>query len=482
MICRALACSICALIPLAAGPGCGQGRAAPRGNRPAAAASAAAAPERAAESTAAEELAARPPKPLEPGESWPGWRGPGGQGIAGQTQLSETWPAGAPKPFWRAPLGTGWSSPVVAGGRVVVTDRQQGQERTLAFDAETGELAWERSHSVDFDPHEVGAQHGNGPKSTPIVRDGRVYSLGIAGWLECLELQDGGIVWQVNLPERFGARQSLADGRAYVNGTRNVIVPVGEGQGAPVPLFGYTGSPTFVDDLLVLSVGGASGGTIMAFDVKTGEPAWKSLSENVSYSSPIVAEVAGKRQIVVMTGPHVVGLDPADGRLLWKHPFQIQYDESIGTPVAHGDLVLFTATGRPLTALRISREGNEFSERIAWENRDLSSYLSSMLVHEGHVYGMNDGGELGCLRLADGKTVWLEGSHGYYCTPVLAGSRLLCLNERGSLLLVAASPEGYRELGQSKLADGFTWTSPAVVGSRLYARSGKDLRAFDFGQ
>ncbi|HUY87292.1 MAG TPA: PQQ-binding-like beta-propeller repeat protein [Pirellulales bacterium] len=477
MICRAIACWICTLGLLAAGPGCGQGRAAPQGNSRASNAGS-----NAAQVRASERLAARPATPLEPGQSWPGWRGPGGQGVAGKTQLPETWPEEAPSPFWRAALGTGWSSPVVAGGRVVITDRQDGTERTLAFDAETGELVWERTHPVDFDPHEVGARHGNGPKSTPLVRDDRVYCLGIAGWLECLDLKDGSVIWQVNLPAQFGARQALRGGRAYVNGTENVIVPVGEGQGAPVPLFGYTGSPTFVDDLLVCSVGGASGGTIMAFHAKTGEVAWKSLRENVSYSSPIVAEVAGKRQIVVMTGPHVVGLDPADGRPLWKHPFQIQYDESIGTPVAHGEFVLFTATSRPLTALRISREGDGWRKQVAWENLELTSYLSSMLIHEGHVYGMNDGGEFACVRLADGKTVWVEGHHGYYCTPVLAGSRLLCLNERGQLLLVAASPEGYRELGQSKLTDGPTWTSPAVVGSRLYIRSDKELRAFDFGR
>ncbi|HEX5500762.1 MAG TPA: PQQ-binding-like beta-propeller repeat protein, partial [Thermomicrobiales bacterium] len=348
------------------------------------------------------------------------------------------------------------------------------------FDADTGKRLWERSHPVDFDPHDVGARHGNGPKATPIVRDGRIYSLGIAGWLECLDFKDGSVVWQVNLPERFGAHEALPGGRAFVNGTENVIVPIGAGQGAPVPLFGYTGSPAFVDDLLVCSVGGRRGGTIMAFRAATGEPAWKALDENVSYSSPIVAEIGGTKQVVAMTGPHVVGLDPADGRVLWRHPFQIQYDESIGTPVADNEYVLFTATGRPLTALRISRDGDEWRKSVAWENRDLTSYLSSMLIHDGHVYGMNDGGELACVRLSDGKTMWIEGHHGYYCTPVLAGSRLFCLNERSDLLLVGADPQRYRTFGQSRLADDEAWTSPAIVGSRIYIRSKRGLRAFDF--
>ena len=435
-----------------------------------------------AEPDAQSETAAPPKTPLKASETWPRWRGPTGQGIAESARLPEDWPATPAAPFWRAALGTGWSSPVVASGRVVITDRSGAKERTAAFDAETGKLLWERSHAVDFDPHDVGRRHGNGPKSTPLIQKGRVYSLGIAGWLECLNLKTGEVIWQVNLPEQFGERQRLPGGRAYVNGERNVIVPIGGVQGAPVPLFGYTGSPTFVDDLLVLSVGGEHGGTIMAFHADTGEAAWKTLDENVSYSSPIVAAIADKEQVIVMTGPHVVGIDPHDGGVLWEHPFQIQYDESIGTPVAAGDMVVFTATGRPLTALKISRDGEEFRAKRAWENRDLTSYLSSMLIHDGHVYGMNDGGEFACVRLSDGKTAWIDGHHGYYCTPVLADSRLLCLNERGDLLVLAASEQGYRKLGESHLADDETWTSPAIAGSRLYIRSRQGLRAFDFGR
>lgn len=429
-----------------------------------------------------EALAPRPKTPLKSGENWPRWRGAGGQGIAGPTRLPQAWPEEPLQPFWIAPLGTGWSSPVVAEGRVVITDRKGGKERTAALDAETGKLVWERSHAVDFNPHDVGLRHGNGPKSTPLIDGGRVYSLGIAGWLDCLDLKTGEVVWHVNLPERFGRHERLPGGRAYVNGVDNVIVPIGVGQGAPVPLFGYTGSPALVDELLIVSVGGERGGTIMAFRAETGEVAWQALHENVSYSSPIVATVAGRKQIVVMTGPHVTGIDPQDGRVLWKHPFQIQYDESIGTPVAAGDLVIVTATSRPLTALKISEDGDEFAAKVAWENRDLTSYLSSMLILDGRVYGMNDGGEFVCVGLDDGKTAWIGGHHGYYCTPVLADSRLLCLNERGELLVIAASPEGYRELGQSRLADDETWTSPAVTGSRIYIRSKRGLHAFEFGR
>ncbi len=249
-----------------------------------------------------------------------------------------------------------------------------------------------------------------------------------------------------------------------------------------MPLFGYTGSPTLSGDLLVTSVGGKRGGTIVAFDKQSGKVVWKALDENVSYSSPVVASLGGETQIVVMTGPRIVGLSARDGSLLWSHPFQIQYDESISTPAVGQDMVLVTATGRPLTALRITRVGGKWSKKVAWTSEILSSYLSSMVVHGDYVYGMNDGGEFSCLRLADGKIMWTGGNHGYYSSPVVVGKRLFGLNERGRLLVLEASPTSYHELGGSQLAASETWTMPAVVGSRLYVRSKDGLACFETKQ
>jgi outer membrane protein assembly factor BamB len=410
---------------------------------------------------------------------WPQWRGPAGRAVLADAALAHPWPAQPLRRLWHVRLGTGWSSPVVAGGRVYITDRTGGSERVLAFDAESGRELWKKSHDVDFDPHPVGRRHGNGPKATPLVHGGKVYAVGIAGRLECLRAADGQIEWQVDYPTDFGEHQPLPAGRARVNGTENVIVPIGPGRGAPAPLFGYTGSPALVGDLLIAPVGGRRGGTIIAFHKDTGRVVWKSLSETVSYSSPIVADVAGVTQVVVMTGPRVVGLDARDGSLLWSHPFQISYDESISTPAVARDMVLVTATGRPLTALAISRAGQQFTKQVAWTNDILSSYLSSMVVVGDHVYGMNDGGEFSCLRLADGKTLWTGGIHGYYSSPIAAGKRLFALNEQGRLAVLAADPAGYKELGASQLATSETWTMPAVVGSRLYVRSGDGLSCFE---
>jgi outer membrane protein assembly factor BamB len=217
----------------------------------------------------------------------------------------------------------------------------------------------------------------------------------------------------------------------------------------------------------------------MAFDKDSGRVVWKSLQENVSYSSPIACELAGRRQVVVMTGPRVVGLDVTDGALLWSHPFQISYDESIGTPVAADDMVLFTATGKPLTAVRVERDGARFRATRAWTAFELSSYLGSMVVEDGYVYGMNDGGEFCCLRLSDGQRQWIGGSHGFYATPVLASDLMLAMNERGRLAVVRATRDAYQPVAELQLAGAAAWTAPALTQDSLFVRFERGLRCFN---
>lgn len=475
LLLMAAACAVVAMVALPGG-GCrprAVGSQVAGDTSPADGSPAAAPAEQAARSPQAASAADWPPD-----RAWANWRGPGGLGIAFHAKLPRDWPSKVMQPIWRYKLGTGWSSPVVAGQRVFVTDRVGPTERLLAVSADSGKPLWHVSNPVDFEPHPVGRRHGNGPKSTPVVYDGKVYSLGIAGWLQCVEARSGRVVWKMLLPKRFGKSQPLPGGKAHVNGTQNVIVPIGPGLGAPVPLFGYTGSPTVDGQRLILEVGGTQGGTVMAFDRTNGRPLWSALNESVSYSSPIVADLAGIRQVIVMTGPRVVGLRVDDGTLLWDHPFQIQYNESISTPTVAGDLVLVTGDSRPLTALRIINRGDHWAQEVAWENDDLSSYLSSMVVAGKHVFGMNDDGQFVCIRLSDGKTVWLDGNHGFYCSPVLAGDRLLGLNETGELAILKVDTHRYHEPAVVEVANTPTWTVPAVIGRRMYLRSREGLRAF----
>jgi outer membrane protein assembly factor BamB len=175
----------------------------------------------------------------------------------------------------------------------------------------------------------------------------------------------------------------------------------------------------------------------------------------------------------------MVGLDVRDGRLLWSFEYQNDHDETIGTPVMLGDLMFMTAVGRPLSAHRIVRRGEGYEAVEVWRNDEMTSYLSSPIVVGKHVYAMNDGGEWQCLDPASGRSLWRGGAHGYYTTPVAADGRLLSLNERGSLLVLAADPAAFRQEAEIRLTNEPTWTSPAVVGNRLYVRSKTQLSCFE---
>jgi outer membrane protein assembly factor BamB len=415
----------------------------------------------------------------EPVRDWPAWRGARRDGAAVGASLPRTWPAQV-KPLWSAATAEGWSSPIVVDGRVFITDRTDRRERTAAYAADDGRLQWEQFRPVAFETHPVGRRHGTGPKATPVYSDGRVYTLGIAGRLTCFAAADGREVWSHFFPAEFAEPRALAGDDAEVNEDVDVTVPTAAGTGGAVPLFGYTGSPIIDGDRLITSVGGAKGGTVMAFDKNTGAVLWKSLNENLSYSSPIVADLAGIRQVVVGTGPRMVGLDVRDGRLLWSFEYQNDHDETIGTPVTFGDLMIITAVGRPLSAHRIVRSGDACRADEVWRNDEMTSYLSSAIVVGKHVYAMNDGGEWQCLDAADGRSLWQGGAHGYYTTPVAADGRLLSLNERGSLLVLAADPTAFRREAELRLTTEPTWTSPAVVGNRIYVRSRTQLSCFEF--
>jgi outer membrane protein assembly factor BamB len=417
------------------------------------------------------------PKPSD----WPAWRGAKRDGAAIEAALPRAWPTEV-KPLWTAATAEGWSSPIVVDGRVFITDRTDRRERTAAYGADDGRLLWEQFREVAFETHPVGRRHGNGPKATPVYADGRVYSLGIAGRLTAFTAAEGREVWSRFFPAEFSAQIAYGGNDAQVNDDVDVTVPIGEGRGGNVPLFGYTGSPIIDGERLITSVGGARGGTVMAFDKNSGAVLWKSLNESLSYSSPIVADLAGIRQVVVGTGPRMVGLDVRDGRLLWSFEYQNDHDETIGTPVTLGDLVIITAVGRPLTAHRIVRSGDACRADEVWRNDEMTSYLSSAIVVGKHVYAMNDGGEWQCLDPADGRSLWHGGAHGYYTTPVAADGRLLSLNERGTLLVMGADPAGFRQEAMLRLTSEATWTSPAVVGSRLYVRSKAQLACFEFGR
>lgn len=221
----------------------------------------------------------------------------------------------------------------------------------------------------------------------------------------------------------------------------------------------------------------------MAFDPETGEVVWRSLQDTCSYSSFLAADLAGTHQIVGMTGQRVVGLDAQTGELLWQYPFQIQYDESIPTPVVWNDRIVFTSVDQPIRALEITRQADKFLARVAWQNRSLRSYITSPTAYGDTLFGLDDSGRLIAIDLASGRTAWESGNFGQTASILVVQGRLLVLDGDGELVMVAASPDAYRELGRVQITNAPpSWAYPALVGGRLYVRDRSHLACFELGE
>ncbi len=398
---------------------------------------------------------------------WPQWRGPNRDGIAADAKLPRDWPKKTPKPLWRVAIGEGYSSPVVADGRLFILGRDEGDKETcLCLDANTGKTLWKYSYDAPYKPHPAARAAGNGPKSTPTVDRDRVYMLGINGMFHCFETKTGRILWKRDFQAEYWGVEKGKDGYDLW------------------PTYcGAAGSPLIDGDHVILPVGGKKAGAMTAFHKTTGELAWKALEDRASYASPMIAELAGTRQIVGFTGLRMAGFDARDGALLWDYPYKVAYEQTIVTPVVWKDLVLVCGERKPATALRIERKDGKLQQTVAWQNRDLRSYMASPVAFQDHLYGLDDSGQLICIELATGKTAWAKGNFGQYVSIVVAGDQLLVLSDNGELTVLEATPKAYHPRAKLQLSeDGKTWSSLAVVGSRLYVKDKQHLMCFEFDQ
>src|SRR5262249_16891518 len=232
------------------------------------------------------------PTPPQVGD-WPSWRGPHGDGISRETGILKTWPEEGLKVLWKAPLGGGYSSVAVAGGKLYThTARDKKEEIVLCFDAASGKELWRYGYDCDYDKTLLSEQFDHGPRSTPAVDGGRVYTLGATGVLLCLDAANGTKLWELDLPKMVAKR----------------VTP-----------FGYCGSPLVVGERLYVQAGGSKDNSILALNKQNGQVIWQSLNDRLSYSTPVWIEFNGAPQLVCFTSEGVVGVSPADGKALWRH-------------------------------------------------------------------------------------------------------------------------------------------------------------------
>ena len=387
-------------------------------------------------------------------QDWPQWRGPNRDGIAVGTVLPAPWPKSL-RHVWKAEVGEGHSAPVVAGRRVVLFVRRGGNEVVLCLNAEDGRELWHYSYAAPYTPRSDARPHGKGPKATPTLAGDKAYALGVTGILTCVALRSGDLVWQKQFSDRFK--------KTY-------------------PLYGAANSPLVEGGLCILGIGGHDDGALVAFHKDTGKLVWELPGDGPSYASPIAVDLAGQRQVVTFMQTKLVGVEPRTGRLLWEALFRTSYDMNIITPVFHSGMILYSGYQKGTTAVRPAKGDGKWIAQPVWRTRQPVMFMSSPLIHGDHLYGLTSqaGGRLMCIRLSDGKKAWSSpGRMGEYVSIVRAGSRLLVLRTNGELLLVAADPSGYRELGRTRVASSPTWAHLALAGNRIYVKDRTGLACFE---
>jgi len=379
---------------------------------------------------------------------WTDFRGPRRDGHYRQRPIATRWPARGLTPIWKQPVGGGYASFVIAGGRAFTIEQRGPQEAVAAYDVATGRELWTNAWDAEF--HEF--MGGDGPRATPTWSDGRVYALGALGELRCLDETTGRVLWRVNILED---------------------------NGASVLQWGTAASPLVVDNTVVVLPGGPGGRSVVAYDRRTGARVWSALDDRAAYSSPILVTLGGVRQIVVFSASRLLGVTPDRGELLWEYPWTTQYDVNAGQPIVIGDNRVFISSGYGAGAavVELTRNGERFSVREVWRNIRMKNQFTSSVLYDGFIYGLDEA-ILACVDAGTGDLKWKGGRYGYGQV-VLASGHLIVLTEDGDIALVRATPERHEEIVRFPALDGKTWNHPALSDGYMLVRNLKEMAAFD---
>ncbi len=390
-----------------------------------------------------------PPSPAFASLSWPHFRGPNRDGVVPDGIIETDWKAHPPRELWRQPAGEGYASFSVGGGRAYTIEQRYGNEVVVCYDVATGRELWAHAYPGHF-RESLG---GDGPRATPTLHGTFVYSLGAEGDLRCLTAADGKLVWKRQILDEFGA-QNLQ--------------------------WAMSASPLVEGAKVIVTNSGTPGPSIIAFDARSGETVWQTDAGQQSYSSPVPAELAGRRQLLNLAGRHLNGIDFETGKVLWQFPFATSILISVANPlVLPGDRVFISAGyGTGCAMIKVKETEGAWSAEALWSNVKMKNKFSTSVIVDGHVYGLDED-VLACLDADTGERKWKGGRYGY--GSVLAvGGHLLVLSENGTLALVNASPAGHEEVASLRIIkDDKVWNNHVLVGGILLARNHREMVCYD---
>lgn len=392
---------------------------------------------------------------------WPQWRGPERNGHAAGSFALEKLPADL-RPVWKIAVGGGHSGPIVAKGVVIYLDENGTREVAHALDAATGKERWK----VDYAPR-FQDEWGAGPRSTPICDGDRLYVQSCTGEFRCLAIQDGKTIWQTSFEKDFGVK-FLGNKANEGTATRR----------------GNNGSGVIDANRIIVPVGSTEGASLVCFDKLNGRVLWRSGDDEAAYSSFMMATLSGVRQVVALTAEALLGAEVETGKILWRVPLKTNAKRHAASPVVFGDQVCVNSHTFGLRSFRVEKDTGGFKASEAWANKNLKINLTTPVLVGGHLYCQGANKDYVCVDAVTGALNWSQTGFGLgqkdYSSTIAIGNHLLVLTEGGTLLLLAATPEKYTELGRVQVC-GNTWSHPAFADGRLYVRDGRSLQCFDLG-
>ncbi len=383
-----------------------------------------------------------------PDPAWASFRGGVAASRVPGLRLDKDWKSRAPQLKWKTIVGPGWSSFAVAGDWLFTQEQRLNMEAVVAYSAKTGQEIWRQQIESRFDD----PLGGPGPRATPTLAAGKIFTMGAQGWVSCLEARSGEIVWQKDVRE-------IAE--------------------RTPPMWGFSASPLVVGPIVVVYAGGKSDRAVIAFDVETGELAWTAPSGDDSYSSPQLCRIAGEDSIAMLSNKGLALLDPTNGKTRLDYPWAtIGYRSLQPQVVDENSMLLPTGMGYGTRLVKIQRVAEEYSATEVWTSRRLKPDFNDMVVYQDHIYGF-DASIFTCISLKSGEQKWKGGRYGKGQVLLVEESGLLLiLSESGELVLVEADPSGHTELAKFQALEGRTWNHPVLIGDQLFIRNSQQAACY----
>lgn len=379
---------------------------------------------------------------------WPGFRGADRMGHVSTPKLATDWKTNPPMLLWKKPVGAGWSSFAVAGA-FAFTQEQRGQnEAVVCYDVATGTEVWTQQREARFDE----SMGGPGPRSTPTLADGAVFTASATGLLQRLKASTGEVVWQQDFKKLAGREP---------------------------PMWGYASSPLVTNSLVIIFAGGAGDKGVMAFDAKSGEPKWSAACGPESYSSPQLSKVLGEDTLLILTNNGLLFLDPATGKVRLNYEWKFEGYRALQPTVIGEDVILLpTPMSEGTRAIRVSKRGGQLAAEELWTTKHMKPDFTELLAHKGHLYGI-DGSMFSCVDLTTGARVWKDGRYGKGQSLLLeSAGQILIAAEDGRVALLQADPTAHKEITSFQALKGKTWNHPVIVGDKLLVRNGSEAACY----